>query len=155
LFSNCIGNEVLGVLLAHLLGREDRAGHAFDRRREVDLGAVSREQPLALLAHVVRQGEDEAVAAHCAHHREPDPRVPAGRLDQRGSWLEDPSLLGILHHGDRDPVLHAPAGVQRFHLASTTAPPGFGIRFSRVIGVAPTRSSTEPARRGRVVEDRF
>src|SRR5512144_1588056 len=42
-----------------------------------------------------------------------------------------------------------PPGLSDSILASTVAPPGFGIRFSRTRGVAPINSSTEPAVRGR------
>src|SRR5512143_2792765 len=42
-----------------------------------------------------------------------------------------------------------PPGLSDSILASTVAPPGFGIRFSRTSGVAPISSSTEPAVRGR------
>ena len=76
-------HEVLGMLAQHLLGGEDGARHALDGRREVDLGAVAREQALALHAHVVGHREDQPVALHRAHHREPDAGVAARRLDDR------------------------------------------------------------------------
>src|SRR5262249_61989672 len=65
-------HEVVRVLAQQLLSGEHRSRHAFDGWREMDLRAVTREQALALHAHVVRHGEDESVAAHRAHHGEPD-----------------------------------------------------------------------------------
>src|SRR5262249_13805925 len=43
-----------------------------------------------------------------------------------------------------------PPGFSDSILASTVAPPGFGMRFRRTRGVAPTRSNTELAVLGRV-----
>src|ERR1700730_12464731 len=46
--------------------------------------------------------------------------------------------------------LTLPPGLSDSILASTVAPPAFGMRLSRTSGVAPISSRTEPASRGRV-----
>ena len=108
-----LGHEVVGVLAHELARREDRAGHALDRGRQEDFRSVAREQPLALDAHVVRHREDQPIALHGGGHREPDPRVAAGRLDDRRARLQQPAALGVVDHRERDPVLDAAAGIQR------------------------------------------
>ena len=79
------------ALLADLLGELDRLGHPAQRRRLAHLGAVGAQQLGALAAHPLRQGEDQLVAARRADHRQRDPGVAAGRLDDhRAARLDQP-----------------------------------------------------------------
>ena len=83
-FSNCCGMKYSGCSRSSSCGREDRAAHALDGRREVDLGAEAREQPLALDAHVLRHREDQPVALH---RRTPSPaRCRCCRWSAPRSW---------------------------------------------------------------------
>ena len=110
-------HEVVRVLPAHLLGGEHRPRHALDGRRQMDLGAIAGEQALPLHAHVVGHGQDEAIAANGAHHREAHPGIAARGLDQRRPGLQDPPQLRILDHRERDAVLDAAGGIERLHFA--------------------------------------
>ena len=109
-------HEVVLVLRHQLLGGEDGAGHALDRRREDELGAVALQQLAALGAHVVRHRQDQLVALHGSDHREADAGVAGRRLDDGGAGLEHAALLGVLDHRERDAVLDAAAGVAALEL---------------------------------------
>jgi len=58
----------------------------------------------------------DATRGRWTSHREPDPGVARGRLDDRAAGGEPPLSLGFIDHGDADPVLDAPAGVERLDL---------------------------------------
>ena len=95
----------------------DRLVHAAERLRDVHLGAVEPQQPLALAAHALRQREDQVVALGGADERERDARVAARRLDDRRAARLDPALrLGRLDHRDADAVLDRPARVEHLEL---------------------------------------
>ena len=81
-----------------------------------DLRAVRPEHVDLLGAHLVRHDEHALVAAGVRDQREPDAGVAAGRLDDGAAGLQGAGPLGLFDHGQRDPVLHRPAGVQVFHL---------------------------------------
>ena len=68
-----------------LLGEPDRLAHPAQRRRLVDLGAVGAQQLGPLAAHPLGQRQHELVAARGADHRQRDPGVAAGRLDDRAA----------------------------------------------------------------------
>ena len=139
-------HEVVGMLAHQLRRREHGARHALDGRREMDLGAEAREQALALHAHVVGHREDQPVALHRGRHGEPDAGVAAGRLDDRAARLA--ARRGARRpRSSRAPIrsLTLPPGLSDSTFATTTAPPAFGRRLSRTIGVPPTRSSTDAA----------
>ena len=125
-FSNCWSITYPGCVAAQLLRRVDGARHSLDGRREDDLGPEPREEPAPLEAHVVRHREDEPVTLDRRDQREADPRVPAGRLDQRRARLERAAALGVLDHGARDPVLDAPAGVLGLDLGQDRGASGRG-----------------------------
>src|SRR5213083_2398096 len=111
-----LGHEVTRVLPAELLGRVDRAGHALDRGRQMELGTEPREEPLALHTHVVGHRENEPVALHRGGHGEPYARVAAGGLYDRRARLEAALLLCGIEHRHGDPVLDAPARIDRLEL---------------------------------------
>ena len=90
-------------------------------RRDHDLGAVGAQHRDLLLAHLVGHDEDAAVALERRGDREPDARVPRGRLDDRAARLQQPVALGRLDHRQADPVLDRAAGVQVLELGEDRA----------------------------------
>src|SRR4029453_19242157 len=95
---------VLGVALADV-----GAGHAH-------LGAHPAQVEHLLLAHLVRDDEDEPVALLGGHEREPEPRVARGRLDERRSRPDRAALLARLDHRETDAILDRAAGVLALEL---------------------------------------
>ncbi len=73
-------------------------------------------KPAPLEAHVVGHGQDEPVALDGSRHGQPDAGVAARRLHDGGARRQQPSPLGILEHGESDPVLDAPTRVDRLEL---------------------------------------
>src|SRR5262249_47459649 len=106
-----LGHEVAPVLLYHVLGGGDGAGHAFDSGREDELGAEALKEATALVAVVVGHREDDFVALDGADEGEADAGVAAGRLDDGVARLEEAAGLGVLDHAEGDAVLDAAAGV--------------------------------------------
>ena len=92
---------VLGERARHL----DRAVRALVAVGEDDLGAEQPEEAEPLLARVVGEDHGEVVALALGDHREGDPRVPGGRLEDRLVGRELAGCLGGLDHRERDPVL--------------------------------------------------
>src|SRR5207248_2653985 len=58
-------------------------------------------------------------------HGEADARVAARRLDDRAAGLEHAATLGVVDHGDADPVFHAAARIARLHLGEHDRPARF------------------------------
>ena len=110
-----VGERVRGVpvLEGHevaLVHREpardlDRAVRPGVAGRGHDLGPEELEQADALLARVVRDHDGQAVPLAARDHRERDPRVAGGRLEDRPARFELARCLGGLDHRLRDPVL--------------------------------------------------
>ena len=91
-------HEVAGVLLHELFRGEHRAGHAFNRRGEHELRAVTLQQLATLTAHVVRHGQDQVVALGGRDHRQAYARVTTRRFDDGGAGLQAAGSLGLLDH---------------------------------------------------------
>jgi len=67
--------------------------------------------------------QDDAVAFHRGHKRQPNAGVAAGGLNQhRLTRLDLPSALGRLDHGEADAVLHARCRVGALQLGQHRAP---------------------------------
>ena len=112
-----VGQEDVGAR-RHRARRVDRLVHPAERLGDLHARAVEAQQPLALAAHALRQGEHEVVALRRADERERDPGVARRRLDdRRAARLDQPVGLGGLDHRDADAVLDAAAGVERLELA--------------------------------------
>ena len=75
-------------------------------------GAERPQQAAALLAHCFGHREDDLVAPGRPDPGEADAGIAAGRLDDGRAGGEDPFLLGILDHRQRDAVLDASAGIE-------------------------------------------
>ncbi len=106
LFREAVGDGVVR------LGRVvlDRGG------ADDDLRAVGPQHRDLLLAHLVRHDEDAAVALLRRRDREADAGVARGRLDDGAAGLELSFGLGLLDHGQTDPVLHRSTGVEVLEL---------------------------------------
>jgi hypothetical protein len=77
---------------------------------------VSFEQVHLVLAHLVRQDEDTAIASNRRDKSQPGPGVAGGGLDNRAAGLEHSALLSVLNHPQGNAVLHASARVEILHL---------------------------------------
>jgi hypothetical protein len=75
-------------------------------RREEDLGAVGAHRLAPLGGKMLRHDEHHAVAADGGRHRQRDPGVAGGGLDQRVARLDLAARLGVADHGDGRAVLH-------------------------------------------------
>ena len=100
----------------------NRAVHAARIGRQDQRRAVRGEQAAALFAHGIGHRQDEAIPPHRAHQRETDPRVAAGRLDDRVAGLQAAFALGGFDHVEADAVLDGTAGVHRLDFG-----PHFGM----------------------------
>src|SRR5437879_10685289 len=106
--------------------------HSFPTRRSSDLRhrtgrddhfrAERPQQPRLLLRHLVRHGEDAAIALHGRGEREPYPGISGRRLDDQAAWLEPALVLGRLDHGEPDPVFHRAAWVEELGLGVDRRP---------------------------------
>src|SRR5262249_50503962 len=94
------------------VGMLDRDGGGADD----DLSSVGFEHVALVLADLVGADEYAPVALALRDHGQPDPGVTRGRLDDRAARCELAGSLRRLHHPQRDPVLHAAAGVEVLHL---------------------------------------
>ena len=91
----------LGQLLrlavhAHALGRA---------RREDDLGAEESHHASTLDRERIGHRHDQRIALGGTDHRQADPGVAAGRLDDRLTRLEIAAALGAFDDADREAVL--------------------------------------------------
>ncbi len=90
---------------------------ALDRGgRGHHLGAVGAKDRRLLRGDLVGHDEDAPVALDGGGHRQTDPGVAGGWLDDRAARLEPPLALGLLDHADADPVLDRTARVEHLQL---------------------------------------
>src|SRR5207245_1992438 len=108
-----VGIEVLaGILRDELADKEDRAVRALAGLAINDLGAVGRDQGLALGAHIARHYELDAVTLGRADQRICDAGVAGGRVDDRLLVRERATPLAVLDHRERRAILDRSARVE-------------------------------------------
>ena len=90
-------------------------------RRDDHARAEGLQQVDFLAAHLVGHREHGAIPLDRGHHREPEPRVPARRLDDRPTGPQRPLRLGVLDHLLTNPVLDAPARVHHLEFGEDEA----------------------------------
>ena len=90
------------------------------------LGAVRAQQADLLRRHLVGHDEDHLVALDRRGHGEPVAGVARRRLDDRASGPEQAAALGVLEHGQADPVLDAATGVELLELGEHKRPEPLG-----------------------------
>ena len=117
-----LGDEVPHVALGELLGPGDGTGHALWPRRQDELGPVGPKQRPSLLGHCLGHRERALVATGRAHHRQRDPGVAAGGLEDDRVGPDQPCLLGRIDHCDTDAVLHTVSGVEELELGYNLRP---------------------------------
>ena len=100
-----VGHVVGGVAVGHLQRQLDRAVRALRALRVDDLGPVHLQQLGPLLGDVVGHHHLQRIALARADHRQRDPGVARGRLEDRLAGLDRAPLLGVLDHVLGDPVL--------------------------------------------------
>ncbi len=109
-------DEVARIRSRQFLGLADRAGHPFAARGEDQLGAVGAQEHAPFAAHRIRHGQQAFVSARGAHHRQCDPGVAAGRLDNDRIGLDPSGFFGGVDHRQTDPVLHRMRWIIEFKL---------------------------------------
>ena len=109
-------DDAVFMFAVQLLGLVDGALHPQSAGREHDLGAVGGKQLAALFAHGLGHGQNQRIALYCAHARQPDARIAAGRLDEQGIFADLASLFQAADHVQGGAVFHAARGVQIFQL---------------------------------------
>ena len=70
-----------------------------------DLGTVGLQHINLFLTHLVRDGEDTAVAPNRRRHRQSKPGIARGALNYGAAWLQQARFLGPFHHVDGHAVL--------------------------------------------------
>ena len=106
------------ALCLHLAGQVSGKLHAtLAGWREDQLGTIRCHRGSALQRQVVRHDQNHLVATHGSCHGKGNARVAAGRLDQRISWTDFPTLFGLKDHRQRRPVLDGSCRVVALHLA--------------------------------------
>src|ERR1700686_1227588 len=99
------------------LGRLRKHAAAFERGRcQHDPCAEEAHQPAPLDAEVLSHGHNERIALLCAHHGEPDTRIPAGGFDYRLSRFESSRPLGIFDDAKSQSILDRSHGIEGFYL---------------------------------------
>ena len=93
----------VGARQLHRLGQH--ADAAKRRRGQDDLRSEEAQDLAPLDAEVLGHHDDERVALGRADHRQTDPGVAAGGLDDGLAGAQQASALGILDHPEREPVL--------------------------------------------------
>src|SRR5665647_1371374 len=119
-----LGVGLIGELAgqdATALGRDllrpgDSTLHPLRAGGQDELGAVGRQQHLALLAHRLRHGEHYVVSTCGAHHGKRDTGVATGRLDDRSARFELAGLLGGVDDRHPDAVLHGAGRAEELEL---------------------------------------
>jgi hypothetical protein len=112
-----IDQEVLPGVFAHeRVGFLDGPVRTESGGGEAQLSAKGLEDLLALLTGRLGHGEAQAVSLRRGHHRQADPRVAAGRLQDDLVARQLPALLGPLDHVQGRPVLHGPSRVEALEL---------------------------------------
>jgi hypothetical protein len=114
LVADALGHLVVG---AGVVGLD--VGRADD-----DLAAVGLEERHLFLRDLVRRRADHPVPLQDRGHGQTDAGVARGGLDDRAPGLEQPFALGLLDHGDSDPVFDALARIEILELGGESRPPG-------------------------------
>ncbi len=121
-----LGGQPLGhrVVAVGRVGRDVGGG-------DHHLRAEGLERVLLLLRHLVRHGEDAAVALHRRGHGHRHPGVAAGVLDDGAARPQQPGPLGLLEDVERHPVLDGAGRVHELELGedggvARAAPPCAG-----------------------------
>ncbi|MNM86433.1 hypothetical protein D3C81_985840 [compost metagenome] len=109
-------HKTVGDLVQQLPGFGDCAGHALRSRRQHDLGPVSLQQGDSLLRHIVRHDEDNPIPFGRGVHRQPDARIPARRLDDRGPRSNQTGLFCLCKHVGSGSILNASARIGKLQL---------------------------------------
>ena len=100
---------------------------AFGRRRQDQLGPVSAHRGAPFDRQVVRHDQRHPEAAHRRDHRQCDPGVAAGCLDQPVARLDFAALLGAPDHRQRRAILDRAARIVALELGQQhVAPTGSG-----------------------------
>ena len=95
-----------------LANEVDGAVGAFSRIAVNNLGAVSRDERLALRAHVARHDQLDRIAFGRPDHRVCDAGIAGGRVDERLVGSKSTAPLAVFDHGQRGAVLDRPAGIE-------------------------------------------
>src|SRR6202521_4627956 len=90
---------------------------AFERGRcQHDLCAEEAHQPAPLDAEVLTHGHNERIALLCAHHREPDTGIAAGRFDYRLSRFQSSRAFRVFDNAESQSILDRSHGIEGFYL---------------------------------------
>ena len=107
-----------GMVFHKFFGFGNRAVHAFGGRGEHQFRTVCAQQHFALFTHAFRHGDDQFVAFGRAHHCQADARVARSGFHNGGAGLDFAFAFCRFHHGQRNTVFHAAAGVEEFQFHS-------------------------------------
>src|SRR6185437_13453360 len=98
------------------------------RARNANIGPQSLEVQYLLLAHLVGNDEDEAIALLCRDKRQAETGIPGGGLDQRAARPELAVALGCLDERQADAVLDRASGILVLEFGEEAAWPGIEPR---------------------------
>src|SRR5581483_6646286 len=110
LFGEALGN--VNVIVRILVG---------NRRDLVEAGAEHAQCSLFLLRLRLWNDDHTAITARVGHQGEADAGITRGALYDDAARLEQSTMLGIEHDGERGAVLDRSAGVEEFRLAEDVA----------------------------------
>ena len=108
-------DDASGDAVAQGLGSLDGTRHTVLAAGQTNLCTVGLHQVATLHTHRLRHRQDQFVALHGTDECETYARVTACRLDNRGTGLQQPFLLGVFNHRQGDTVLDTATGVKEFH----------------------------------------
>ena len=120
------GDEAAGDLGSQLVGLGNGTLHALGTLAEAQPCAVCLDELPTLYAHGVRHDDDQIVAPGGSHGGQADAGIAGGRLDEGGTGLQGPGLLGLVNNGPGDPVLYGAGGIEVLQLGQD---PGFQLLF--------------------------
>ena len=111
-----VRHEPRGVFKGDLLCHEYRLVCPLVGVGVDDFSAVRLEDPHPFRSHARRHDHFDVVAFDATDHRQSDPGVSTGRLEDRGARLEPALGLGVLDHGTGDAVFDRAGRVMTFEL---------------------------------------
>ena len=91
--------------------------------------AAQAQHVFFLLGLGIRNHDDRPVAAGIADQGEADARVAGGAFHDRAAGLQGAGPFGVFDNGERGPVLHRLAGIEKFGLAEDGAAGRLGRAF--------------------------